>query len=228
VGEPLKRGVRCYMVKTMTSLNIGVDSWIIQDGNYGDFSVGQLASFALEFYPQSLKPSQSKSLAFTNVRGCRYRIRGEVVFCQNGVWVLNTGFLAYQQGEPPDYVSQHSWVEGDVNIGIDPFMYFEDLKNRSGIPTLTYSVSVEKILLETTPWLTKVDESGREIWWRDEQDESYQEIEKMDAWKDDNGHASYVLECSEMEGRKLTSAWSGLAMSGLLVKLRGRAAQAQR
>jgi hypothetical protein len=36
-------------------------------------------------------------------------------------------------------------------------MYFEDLKNRSGIPTLTYSVSVEKILLETTPWLTKVE-----------------------------------------------------------------------
>ena len=104
----------------MTSLNVGVDSWIIQDGNYPDFVVGQHASFALEFYPQTLKPSQSKSVGFTNVKGSRYRIRGQVVFCQVGVWVLNTGFLAYQQSEPPDYVSQGSWVEGEVHLGIDP------------------------------------------------------------------------------------------------------------
>jgi len=185
----------------MTSLNIGVDSWIIQDGNYADFFVGQQASFALEFYPQSLKPSHSQSVAFSNVRGSRYRIHAQVVFCQVGVWVLNMGFLAYQQSEPPDYVSQGSWVEGEIYLGIDPFMYFEDLKNLSGIPALAYSFSVEKIFLETTPWLKKVEESGGEIRWRDEQNESYRKIEKMDAWNDDHGHASYVLECSEIEGR---------------------------
>ena len=30
-------------------IQVGLASWIIQDGNYGDFTVGQQAKFALEF-----------------------------------------------------------------------------------------------------------------------------------------------------------------------------------
>jgi hypothetical protein len=33
---------------------IHLDSWIIQDGNYDDFSGGQDAAFAVEFYPDEL------------------------------------------------------------------------------------------------------------------------------------------------------------------------------
>jgi hypothetical protein len=32
-------------------IHVGLFSWIIQDGNYDDFEVGQAAKFALEFYP---------------------------------------------------------------------------------------------------------------------------------------------------------------------------------
>lgn len=35
----------------MTNLIIGLDSWVIQDGNYGDFAQATRVSFALEFYP---------------------------------------------------------------------------------------------------------------------------------------------------------------------------------
>ena len=40
----------------MELLNVGLDAWIIQDGNYADFRVGEEQDFALEFYPILLNP----------------------------------------------------------------------------------------------------------------------------------------------------------------------------
>jgi len=34
-------------------LSLNLNSWIIQDGNYGDFSVGDSGALAVEFYPLS-------------------------------------------------------------------------------------------------------------------------------------------------------------------------------
>ena len=39
---------------------IGLSAWIIQDGNYGDFSVGQRAEFALEFYAREALKSGNR------------------------------------------------------------------------------------------------------------------------------------------------------------------------
>src|SRR5437870_1903422 len=44
----------------MLTWNIGLASWIIQDGNYPDFSLGDQRRFALEFSATSLSPSLSK------------------------------------------------------------------------------------------------------------------------------------------------------------------------
>jgi hypothetical protein len=180
--------------------NIGIDSWIIQDGNYREFSVGQEAQFALEFYPRSLKPSACESPAAIHLRASRYRICGQVIYRTDAVWVLDMGFLAYQEGQPPGYAAEGSWVEGEIYLGIDPFMYVERLKNMSDMPQLTYGFRVERIFLETTPWLTESNDSGRPTMTRDEQKESYREVARTDAWSDDNGHAHYVLECVLMDG----------------------------
>jgi hypothetical protein len=185
----------------MESLNVGVDAWIIQDGNYSDFTVGQKTQFALEFYPHSLKSSDSKSSVVLNVRASLYKVCGQVVYCTKNVWVLDAGFFAYQESQPPKFARKGSWVEGEVYLGIDPFMYFEGLRNQSGMPSLTYSFRIGQILLETTPWLTKEDESGRTMMVRDEQNESYREVAETDAWNDDNGNAHYVLKCFSIDGR---------------------------
>jgi hypothetical protein len=187
--------------EAMKSLNVGVDAWIIQDGNYCDFTVGQEIQFALEFYPHSLRPSDRKASAATNLRASLYQICGQVVYRTKNVWVLDTGFLAYQECQPPEFATKGSWVEGEIYLGIDPFMYFEGLKNLSGMPSLNYSFRIGQIFLETTPWLTEVDESGRKTMMRDEKNESYREVAETDAWQDDNGNAHYILKCFSMDGR---------------------------
>lgn len=175
----------------MHSLNIGIDSWIIQDGNYNDFSVGEKAEFALEFSPYSMKSSDCKTPSVTHLRGSRYQICGQVVYRSNDVWVLDMGFLAYKEMEPPSFAKKGSWVEGEFYIGVDPFMYFEYLKNRPGIPSLNYRFRIEEILLETTPWI----ETPGQPTVRDEQKESYREVAATNAWVDDNGRAGYILKC---------------------------------
>jgi hypothetical protein len=185
----------------MDSLNVGVEAWIIQDGNYGDFTVGQTTEFALEFFPHSMKPSDSTSAAAIDLKPSRYQICGQVVYCTKNVWVIDAGFLAYQETAPPEFATEGSWVEGEVYVGIDPFMYFERLKNQSGMPSLTYSFRIGQILLETTPWLTQSNEAGGKTITRDEQNESYREVAATDAWNDDGGHAHYVFKCFSIDGR---------------------------
>lgn len=122
--------------------------------------------------------------------------------------MLDMGFLAYQESQPPRYATRGSWVEGEIYLGIDPFMYFEQLKNLSGMPSLVYGFRIEQIFLETTPWLSKSDESGRTMMVRNEQNESYREVPKTDAWNDDDGHAHYVLNCVSVDRLHLTTSCS--------------------
>jgi hypothetical protein len=117
------------------------------------------------------------------------------------VWVLDAGFLAYQESQPPRFAKKGAWVSGEIYLGIDSFMYFEGLKNIIGMPALTYNFRIGQILLETTPWLTTTDESGRTMMLRDEQNESHRKVAETDAWNDDNGDAHYVLECFPIDGR---------------------------
>jgi len=179
----------------MESLNIGVAAWIIQDGNYGDFSVGQKAKFALEFYPHSLILSPKDSKSVTHLKASVYQVCAQVIYRTNEVWVLDTGFLAYQEAKPPRDAQVGSWVEGQMYVGIDPFFYFEGLNKLPGMPALTYSFRVEQISLETTPWIKSQDEFGREVMSRDDRQETYREVSETDAWNDDGGNAHYILKC---------------------------------
>lgn len=185
----------------MQSLNIGVSAWIIQDGNYNDFSAGQECKFALEFYPHSLNNSRDSSKSATHLKASLYYVCGQVIYRTEEVWVLDIGFLAYQEGEPPKYVTKGTWVEGEIYVGIDPFFYFEGLNKLRGMPDLTYSFRIDQIFLETTPWITSKDESGRTVMRRDEHQESYREVSATDAWNDDDGHGHYVFKCSRIDGR---------------------------
>jgi hypothetical protein len=193
----------------MQQINVGLSSWIIQDGNYGDFALGQETSFALEFYPHSLRKSQQTVPTLTQIRGYRYQVCGQVIYQTQEVWVINCGLIAYQEGKPPQYAKKGGWVEGEIQIGIDPFFYFEALYKLPGMPDLTYNFRIANILLETTPWLESTDSTGQKFLARDETQESYTEVSQTQAWQDDNGLAEYILQCEfssnslELLGNKL-------------------------
>ena len=185
-------------------VRVGLDAWIIQDGNYGDFSVGQETDFALEFYPlDTLRRSAAGAKGAEHLGASRYRVRARVVFIGRGVWVIDAGaFLAFQEREPPADVGLGEWLEGEVYVGIDPFFYFEYLHATDGMPPLTYTWGVKKILRETTPWMEASDEQGRPYRTRDASRETFVPTRRTAAWHDDNHDAHYVLECEQRGGPK--------------------------
>jgi len=183
-------------------LHVGVSAWIIQDGNYRDFKLGQKAKFALEFYPvQDLHALEHGPAVANHITASNYRIRARVVFRGPQAWVIDAGpFMAFQQREPPTSAAQGAWVEGAIYLGIDPFFYFEQLYRLDGMPPLSYQWVVREILRETTPWLETKDQFGRTLNERDESRESFVPAAKTDAWHDDAGHGHYVMACEQTQG----------------------------
>jgi hypothetical protein len=179
----------------MRTLCIGVSSWIIQDGNYGEFTVGDIAEFAIEFHPHALQCTQSRKETIDRIKANRYRVCGRVVYASQTAWVIDFGAMAYQNQPRPAGCELGSWVEGEVYLGIDPFFYREELCRLPGMPKLQYEWHISRIFLETTPWLTSIDDRGAKTLTRDEQHESYIEASQTNAWTDDDGNAHYVLEC---------------------------------
>ena len=95
----------------MSVLNVGLSSWIIQDGNYRDFSVNQEARFALEFHSESISPSGCRAAGAIHRNASRYQVCGKVIYSTEETWVLDAGFLAYQDSPPPSFARMNSWVE---------------------------------------------------------------------------------------------------------------------
>lgn len=131
---------------------VGLSAWIIADGNYADFVVGQKAKFALEFYPShGLNVAQDGPPVAQHLKASHYRVRAQVVFADANVWVIDAGsFMAFCEQRPPEHGRVGAWVEGEIYLGIDPFFYFEYLHRMDGMPPLTYSWIVREIARETT------------------------------------------------------------------------------
>ena len=176
-------------------LSISVGSWIIQDGNYGDFAVGDTSKFALEFSGQKLVPSSKGERSAKFLHTSIYRVRAMVVFVHPRVWVIDFGVLAFWEEEPPSFAKIGDWVEGDIFVGIDPFFYKEYLHKLPGIPNLHYNWKVEGVSRQDTPWLSAVNQRGGITLSRDAAREQWTDVQHTKAWDDDDGRASYVLRC---------------------------------
>ena len=113
--------------------------------------------------------------------------------------MLDLGCLAYREEPISDIASVGDLVRGDVYVRIDPFFYMQSLHSLPGIPELRYDWRIEEIPLETTPWISNRDSSGREVRYRDESHRSFQSITQTDAWRDDGGHAHYALRCRRLD-----------------------------
>ncbi|WP_454740457.1 hypothetical protein [Cupriavidus necator] len=75
----------------MNELVIGLNAWIIQDGNYTDFRVGDRARFALEFGGRHLKPSASRGKRYEPKGSAVYSVVGQVTFSAPNAWAIDFG-----------------------------------------------------------------------------------------------------------------------------------------
>lgn len=174
--------------------SIGLAAWVVQDGNYDDFAVGDRAEFAIEFYtPTPLVVAREVSRHAQQVGDSWYEVAGRVVHTDEGGWVIDFGLLAYQNQAPPVGVAVGATVSGRVSLGVDPFFYFENLSQDLAWPALVHTWNVRQIWRETAPFI----ESGS-VLVRDETELAQIETSRTDAWHDDDGHGEYVLVCDHL------------------------------
>ena len=176
---------------------LGLDSWIIQDGNYGEFSTGQVAELAVEYWAEaglghSDAPAARRSEALLDAT---YDIEADVVFNNDRVTVIDLGLSAYceTQGAGEGAFPVGTSVHGQVTLGVDHFFYFERLSKVPELPPLVYTWMITRIRRQTAPF-KQADAAGKWLV-RDETQWGWAEISRTDAWHDDDGRASYLLDC---------------------------------
>ena len=129
-------------------------------------------------------------------------------------WVIDCGIqvFASRSVELPDGIDVGAMVSGAIGLGVDPFDYFEDLAKRPGIPPLIYTWEISAIHRQGAPWLKgeRTTESGEwgmapgvsvegEAWTRDPSRREWIEIDRTDAWRDDEGYGEYLLTCRQLD-----------------------------
>ena len=181
--------------------SIGLETWIVQDGNYRDFAVGDRAEFALAFEPVGeLAPAAEGPARAGHVEGNVYDVVGLVVLAEDGVVVLDFGLLAYREEGTRFEVTAGHWLQGRIALGIDPFAYFERLSRDPRYPDLVYTWDVTAIWQESAPF---VDRAG--MYRRDRTRRGRVSRARTDAWAEQGWSGSrsieadvpdYVLDCA--------------------------------
>jgi hypothetical protein len=187
------------------ALKIALNAWIIQDGNYGEFDVGDVAAFAVEFYPDldatEIVAPVPAGPSIRHVANATYRVTCPIVHLAPDWWVIDIGLPTYHSGAAPRGAALGKWLQAGISLGIDPFFYFERLAKTPGAPALIFDWSVDAIEIQTAPFIEKAPG----LMARDPARRAWKPIARTDAWHDDNGNAEYLLQCS-LKGR--TPRWS--------------------
>ncbi len=178
----------------MQPLNIGLSSWIMQDGNYRDFEVEQEYRFALEFHAPRLESTRDQRPYLTLLEGSEYRFCGEIVLREPQLTVLDVGVLCYDERGLPLAAIPERFAAGELYLGIDHFSWLETHGRRSDVPNLFHKWRVREIRLETTPWV-ETESSGGRTRKRRPGVRSFSPVLRTNAWEDDDGRAHYVLTC---------------------------------
>ena len=180
------------------ALQVSLSAWVVQDGNYGDFREGRRYAFALEFWEEERlvvrhPAANDQPCSLTPLGGWAYAVKGKVAFVGDRWWVLDVGLPIYtDRGEAPGPVGTP--VRGKIGIAIDHFSYFERLSRESGAPALIYDWRIDAIALDGAPWV----EVQSRMKARDRTRQSWRSVKATDAWKDDDGHASYLMTCTRL------------------------------
>lgn len=170
--------------------SLGLDGWIIQDGNYPDLARGARIEVAVEFgFVDAPRPSSGRPSARL-LADSTYLLNARVLTVEQDAWVLDVGLQVFQETRPPSGTQPGDMLSGKAYLGVDPFFYFERLALVPSMPPLIYTWDIEAIRLDCTP-RTPVDG----IWVRDRTRERLEEVEATDAWGHQKGDSAYVLDC---------------------------------
>jgi hypothetical protein len=180
----------------MQELQIIVDSWIIQDGNYGDFRIGEQSKFAIEFSGGNLRPSQQSRASLVHQGQNLYFVCAQVIYSGPDVWAIEFGLRTFEERRPPEFAASGSWIEGEIELGIDPFFYKEYLCKLVGMPDLFNHWQIARIERDDTPWIKS--ESGK-LFSRDPQNVRWTDVQQTDAWNDDDGRSAYLLHLNSRQ-----------------------------
>lgn len=100
------------------NLIIGLDSWVIQDGNYGDFQVGETRQFALSFYPLLLGKIEYTT-PITHKEKDTYFLNAKIDYFDKESWVIDFGIKAFQEQVMPTNFEKGQVVSGEFSLGVD-------------------------------------------------------------------------------------------------------------
>lgn len=175
---------------------VGLDSWIVQDGNYPDFVTGQRTDFALEFASRGgLRPLDgAQEMSVRWIEGSRYEVTAQIVHDKPNAQVLDFGILAFRfiGIEDPTHRSRSgAWVTGEINLSVDPFFYFDQLAHEEGFPALIYTWTVQEILQKAAEGSPNIGAGGV----RADTSQDFVRIDKTDVWGDVSTSPSYLLRC---------------------------------
>lgn len=165
---------------------IGLDAWMIQDGNYGDFSVGQTVAFAVEFTGDLSVGSES--ISPIHETDSKYWVSGPVTAAEEELWMVDFGISALNTHPEGFQVGDH--LEGIVALKVDAYDYAY-WATRVVLPPAIYVWRVAGIDLQTAPWV----ETRSRYFERDEALWGWRSIDRTDAWSDDHGNGQYLLTC---------------------------------
>ena len=133
-------------------LRVGLNSWIIQDGNYDHFRVGEVRSFALEYYNEEELRTLAKSRAtrsLVHLDGSRYAVTGRLLHLTSEWVAIDVGVPAFR--EIYSFPPPPRRFEGTVWLHVDPFFYFERRAREHGAPPLILDWRIHRIEVETAP-----------------------------------------------------------------------------
>lgn len=170
---------------------VSMSSWVIQDGNYADFVVGERRRFALEFLDKTLREVKPGVRSAEALSEARYEITADIVFADRDLVMLDFGLLAYSDLRK-SAVATGSWRSGTVLLEVDHYAYFEIHSKRTGIPPAMYDWTVTGIWRQTAPYIL---DRRMKMYVRDAAHLGYASLDRTDAWHDDGGHAEYLLRC---------------------------------
>jgi hypothetical protein len=186
------------MTNVASTWNIGLAAWIIQDGNYPDFVAGETAEFAIEYHrpPGTVVEVCELDVSAKLVSDNSYSVVAERVWTKDGIILLDIGIFVYRQSKAqPATPEPHKRFKTEINLAVDPFHYFEAIgKGHETLP-LVYTWRINSVLRQTAPFIETISKYGGKLRTRDQSKLGYEKIPKTDAWHDDDGNGSYILQC---------------------------------
>lgn len=143
---------------------IGIAQWILEDGNYNYFEVGNNYQFAVEFYLKDFEivtgdPSFVPSVSKLDDHPNAYSVVAPLVYKDDEIYMLNLGGItAFDECPPNDSPPKYSAraarisalkigdiIQADLYLNIDHYLYFETQCFREGVPSIIYTWHIDSI-----------------------------------------------------------------------------------